>query len=111
MERESSALRSFSVLTAAKDSVVDGQEVRQGQIIALDAGRHLLASGDDVQRVALRALDHFDDFELVTIYCGNSQGPGTSQAICERIEQAGRAAEVEIVPGGQPHDHLLVAVE
>lgn len=111
MEREATALRSFSVLTAAKDSVVDGQEVRHGQIIALDAARHLLASGDDVERVALRALDRFEDFELVTIYCGNSQGPGKSQALCQRIEQAGWAAEVEIVPGGQPHDHLLVAVE
>lgn len=111
MKAESSSLRSFSVITAAKDSVVDGQEVKQGQIIALDASRHLLASGTDVETTALRALDTFDDFDLVTIYCGNSEGPGKSQLLCARIQQAGWATEVEVIAGGQPYDHLLVAVE
>ncbi len=111
MTAESSSLRSFSVVTAARDSVVDGTSVRKGQIIALDAARHLLAAGSDVEDVTLQALAHFEDFELITLYCGNSQGPGRSQALCRRIEQAGWSVEVEIVEGGQPHDHLLVAVE
>jgi DAK2 domain fusion protein YloV len=111
MAAESSSLRSFSVITAAKDSVVDGKAVRQGQIIALDAARHLLASGSDVESVTLKALARHEDFELVTLYCGNSEGPGKSQELCQRIEVAGWGAEVEVIPGGQPHDHLLVAVE
>ncbi len=111
MAAESSSLRSFSVVTAARDSVVDGTPVRKGQIIALDAARHLLAAGSDVEDVTLQALAHLQDFELITLYCGNSQGPGRSQDLCRRIEQAGWSVEVEIVEGGQPHDHLLVAVE
>jgi len=111
MTGESSSLRSFSVITAAKDSVVGGKAVRQGQIIALDAARHLLASGSDVESVTLKALATHQDFELVTLYCGNSEGPGKSQELCQRIEVAGWGAEVEVIPGGQPHDHLLVAVE
>ncbi|MEA2026190.1 MAG: DAK2 domain-containing protein [Chloroflexota bacterium] len=111
MGEESSTLRSFTVITAAKDSIVDGTELKQGQIIALDAARHLLAVGDDVADVTLEALALYEGFELVTCYCGNSEGPSKSQALCERIEQGGWAAEIEIVPGGQPHDHLLVAVE
>ena len=111
MTAESSSLRSFSVVTAARDSVVDGTPVRKGQIIALDAARRLLAVGPDVEGVTLQALAHFEDFELITLYCGNSQGPGRSQALCRRIEQAGWSVEVETVEGGQPHDHLLVAVE
>ncbi len=111
MTTESAGLRSFSVITAARDSVVDGTRVQRGQIIALDAARHLLAAGSDVEVVALQALARYQDFELVTIYCGNSAGPGRSQALCKRIEQAGWAVEVEAVEGGQPHDHLLVAVE
>ena len=111
MGEESSTLRSFTVITAAKDSIVDGTELKQGQIIALDAARHLLAVGDDVEDVTLKALALYEDFELVTCYCGNSEGPSKNQALCERIELGGWAAEIEIVPGGQPHDHLLVAVE
>ena len=37
MSAEAAALRSFTVMTAARDSVVDGQPVRKGQVIALDA--------------------------------------------------------------------------
>jgi dihydroxyacetone kinase-like predicted kinase len=111
MAAESAALRSFTVVTAARDSVVDGQPVRQGQIIALDAARHLLAVGADVETVTVQALAQYEDFELVTIYCGNSEGNLEREALCQHIELAGWAAEVEIVEGGQPHDHLLVAVE
>jgi hypothetical protein len=111
MGEEARALRSFRVVTAAKDSVVDGIAVHEGQVLALDAARHLLASGDDVEAVTLKALATFDDFELITLYCGRSEGPGQSLALCEHIELAGFGAEVEVVDGGQPHDHLLVAVE
>ncbi len=111
MTDEAAALRSFRVITAAKDSVVDGVAVRAGQVLALDAARHLLAAGTDVEAVTLKALATLDDFELITLYCGNSEGPGQSMSLCERIELAGFGAEVELVDGGQPHDHLLVAVE
>jgi len=50
MQEESAALRSFTVITAAKDSVVDGVPVKHGEILALDARRHLLASGSDVEQ-------------------------------------------------------------
>ena len=111
MRAEAQALRSFTVITAAKDSVVDGTPVEQGQVLALDAGRHLLAAGSDVETVAVRALDTYEDFELVTIYTGQSEGTGESTALCERIELGGFGVEVEVIHGGQPHDHLLVAVE
>ncbi len=111
MTAESTLIRSFRVTTAAKDSVVDGEPVREGQILALDADRHLLAAGDDVEAVTLKALATFEDIELVTLYCGRGETPGRQMDLCERIELAGFGAEVELVEGGQPHDHLLVAVE
>jgi DAK2 domain fusion protein YloV len=111
MSEDASTLRSFRVITAAKDSVVDGTSVRKGDILALDAGRHLLASGSDVEAVTVSALARLEEFELITLYCGNSETPGKSSALCEHIELAGFGAEVEVIDGGQPHDHLLVAVE
>ena len=111
MQSESATLRSFRVITAARDSIVDGTPVHKGQVLALDAARHLLAAGADVETVTLHALSTYEEFELVTLYCGRSETPGKSSALCEHIELAGFAAEVEVVDGGQPHDHLLVAVE
>jgi DAK2 domain fusion protein YloV len=111
MTEESETLRSFRVITAAKDSVIDGREVERGQVLAIDAGRHLLAAGDDVEEVTVKALATYEEFELVTLYCGESEGGGASSQLCERIELSGFGAEVEVISGGQPHDHLLVAVE
>ena len=93
MAAESAALRSFTVVTAARDSVVDGQPVRQGQMIALDAARHLLAVGADVESVTLQALAQYEDFELVTIYCGDSEGGPAG---------ARRCASTSSWPAGQP---------
>jgi DAK2 domain fusion protein YloV len=111
MEAEASQLRSFTVITAAKDSVVDGQAVSEGDILALDAGRHILATGEDIEDTAMRALAHFEGFDLVTVYKGSGSGAEQDELLRERIEGAGWEAEVEIVHGGQLHDHLLVAVE
>jgi hypothetical protein len=111
MRAEAASLRSFSVITAARDSVVDGQRVDKGQVLALDASRHLLAAGSDVESVTIKALSTLEDFELITIYCGDQEGGGASAALCERIELSGFGAQVEVINGGQPHDHLLVAVE
>jgi dihydroxyacetone kinase-like predicted kinase len=111
LEAESSAVRSFSVFTAAKDAVVDGQSIKDGEIIALDAERGLLATGVDVTDTAMLALDQLDDFDLVTVYRGIGYDAETGEAFGSRIEGAGWGVDVEIVDGGMPHDHLLVAVE
>ena len=111
MEVEANGLQSFTVFTAAKDSIVDGVEVSEGDIVAADADRRVLAVGDDVEDATMKALALLDEFELVTIYRGNGQGEAEGRSLTERIEAAGWDAEVEVVEGGQPHDHLLVAVE
>jgi DAK2 domain fusion protein YloV len=111
MSAESSALRSFRVFTAARDAVIDGSPVRRGQVLAVDGARHLLAAGADVITVTLEALATYEDFELMTLYVGHSEAERSHASLREAIELAGFGAEVEIIDGGQPHDHLLVAVE
>jgi DAK2 domain fusion protein YloV len=111
MEQESSELRSFTVITAAKHSMVDGRAVREGQIIALDAGRHIITAGSDIVDATMEALATLDDFELVTVYSGAGGSAERDARLRSRIEAEHHNVEVEIVDGGQPHDHLLVAVE
>jgi dihydroxyacetone kinase-like predicted kinase len=110
MSEESSTLRSFRVITAARDSVVEGTAVHRGQVLAIDAAGHLLAAGSEVVAVTLKALATCEDFELVTLYVGAADDEVRAD-LRERIELGGFDAEVEIVDGGQPFDHLLVAVD
>jgi hypothetical protein len=111
MAAEAEALRSFTVFTAARDSIVDGQPVKRGQVIAIDAGKRLLARETTLEAATLRALGQLGHFELVTCYQGAGVGPAQLEALAAAIEAQGWEAEVEMVPGGQRHDHLLVAVE
>jgi hypothetical protein len=111
MTAEAGAIRSFTVFTAARDAVIDGRPVRLGEVIAIDAGKHLLASDISVEAATLRALAGLEGAELVTCYHGSSLSAEAAREIAEHIRQQGWGVEVDVVPGGQDHDHLLVAVE
>jgi dihydroxyacetone kinase-like predicted kinase len=111
MTRESEALRSFTVFTAARDSVVDGHAVRRGDVIAIDAEKRLLARDASIEGAMLRALAHVGEYDLVTCHWGAGLPAADVEALRRAIVQQGGDVEVEMVPGGQRHDHLLVAVE
>jgi DAK2 domain fusion protein YloV len=111
MTAESEALRTFTVFTAARDSVVDGQAVSRGEVIAIDADKRLLAQERTIEAATLLALARLDDFDLVTCHHGSGLSAAEVEELRDRILGQGWGVEVEMVPGGQRHDHLLVAVE
>ncbi len=111
MAAEADSLRTFTVFTAARDSIVDGQPVTRGLVIATDPERRLLAHAASVEAATLAALAALDDFELVTCYHGAGMDPATAAQLHAALQAQLPDAEVEMLRGGQRHDHLLVAVE
>jgi dihydroxyacetone kinase-like predicted kinase len=111
MQADAEGLRSFTVIRAARDASVDGVSIAKGQLIALDAERRLLAQGAQLEAVMLAALERLGDFELVSCYHGEHVDDLSAALLREAIEAQGWAVDVEMVPGGQRHDLLLVAVE
>lgn len=111
MTADAQALRSFAVIRAARDALVDGTPVARGRFLALDADRHLLAHGDGLEEVVATALKQLGTVELVTCYHGEHLAAPEARRLSEAIARSMPEAEVELVPGGQRHDLLLVAVE
>jgi dihydroxyacetone kinase-like predicted kinase len=111
MGMDAQGLRSFSVIRAARDAVVDGVAVARGGFLALDADRHLLARGDRLETVVLDALGQLGAVELVTCYHGGHVTEDEAALVRAAIASWDEDVEVELVPGGQRHDLLLVAVE
>ena len=112
MTAESEALRSFTVFTAARDSVVDGQAGAPGRrhrprCRAATAGRATRAS----RRPRCGHWPSSTTFDLVTCYYGAGLTAAEVDALRRGDRAQGGDVEVEMVPGGQRHDHLLVAVE
>jgi DAK2 domain fusion protein YloV len=111
MRSEATAVRSFTVIRAVRDATIDGVAIVKGQLVALDPGRHPLARGATLEDVVVDALRQMGDVELVTCYYGTRVDDAAAAALRERIDAQGWQLEVDLVPGGQRHDLLLVAVE
>jgi len=104
-------ISSGEITRAVRGVTLDGVKVRKGDYIGLIAGRIAVAgrSPDDVLPDLLGIMPA--GWGLATVYYGEdvdaARAERASQAVRERYPQA----EVEMVDGGQPHYHYLVAVE
>ena len=100
------------VVTAVRDAVIDGAQVRAGEVMALLRGS-LAASVATVQDavVALVRAAEPEDGSLVTLYWGGDATHGDALVAADAISGIQDDLEVEVVYGGQPHYHYLVSIE
>ena len=105
-------VESGEVTTATRNVEIDGVEVKEGQIIALHNGKLVLAH-PDLKHACLELLNAMgmDDFELITLFYGESITKNQAVAIADQIRLAYPDHEVEIQPGGQPHYQFIFSVE
>ena len=120
MTAASAAVASLEVTRAVRDSVVDGQAVRQGQYMALRNGELAALSDDAAETALLDSLLKSDDGNddagisadsIVTIYWGEGGSAAKAEGIQETLESAHPGIHVDIFAGGQPHYPYLASVE
>lgn len=100
-------------ITRATRSVeLDGVAVEEGQIIGLVNGR-LCVSGTELADTLTRMLAEMDmeERELVSLYYGQDVTEAEATAVAEQIEALYPDAEVELLPGGQPHYFYIIGAE
>jgi len=105
-------ISSGELTRAVRSVVIDGMEVRQGQVIALLDDR-LICACDDLTEAVLGLLSAASagEREVITLYRGASLSDEAAAAITTRVRAAFPGQEAELVDGGQPHYELLVSVE
>ena len=137
MTAASAAVASLEVARAVRDSVVDGQAVRQGQYMAILNGELAALSDDSAETALLDGLlrpgvnggsnginginDSDDDGDgdgagvnadsIVTIYWGEGGSAAKADELQEALETACPGVHVDILAGGQPHYPYLASVE
>ncbi len=106
------AVETLEVTQAVRDSVVDGQEVREGQFMAILDGS-LVALADAADEALLEGLTHsgVSDDSIVTLYWGEDATADGAAELQETLEDTYLGAEVEVYEGGQPHYPYLASVE
>ncbi len=112
MEQEIAMVRTCEVTYAVRNTVIDGREIHEGDIMAIgDSG--LLALAGDAEDAVMKALAEMadEDAELVTIYYGADTPEEKAQELLEKAQTEFAGCEVELHYGGQPVYYYIVSVE
>lgn len=113
MEEAFAAVKTLSITYAARDSVFDGETIKQGQYLGLIDGR--VAKVDEsletcVESIAQDAIEGSENY--VNIFYGEGTTEQDAEKICDIIkEKLPQDAEVNTVFGGQPVYYYIISIE
>ncbi|NLS79748.1 MAG: DAK2 domain-containing protein [Chloroflexi bacterium] len=105
-------IQTAEITTAVRSAQVNGLRVNAGETIGL-LNDQLTASGPDALHVIDKLLQQMQagQYDIVTVYYGDSVSAEEAQAVAEHIQQAFPGPEVEVVHGQQPHYQYIISAE
>lgn len=105
-------VKSGQVTYAVRDTVIDGKEIKAGDIMGL-SDKTIETVGTDVVTTTIDLLKAMmdEESELVTIYYGEEGTEEDAEKIAESIQELDDEVEIEIQYGGQPIYYYFVSVE
>ena len=101
------------VTFAARDSEFDGQQIKNGEILALDNGK-LSFVDTDINKAAYRLIKRMvgGDSEFITVIVGEDIDDRIASALKERLdEKFGSRMDINVIRGDQPVYYYIVSVE
>lgn len=102
------------VTYAARDSLLEGENVTKGQILGMENGKITVVESSPVQ-AAYRVTKHLfkkGSSSLITVIYGAQTSPEQAREILKLLEDKfGNEAEISIINGGQPVYYFIISVE
>jgi len=114
MTEAASRVATGLVTFAARDSVIDGQSVKKGEILGLEEGDITLTGLDATQTALQITANLFKQEETVaiTVLYGADVLEEQAQILSEQLtERYGGTAEISVLRGGQPVYFYIISVE
>jgi dihydroxyacetone kinase-like predicted kinase len=112
MEEAATTIETIEITTAVRSVQINGFFVQEGEAIGLVNGV-LQVKGVSPAKATLAALEQInaDQYEIVTIYYGESVTADEAQQLADEIKAQYPEQEVEVVDGGQPHYYYILSAE
>ncbi len=113
MQKAAEAIKTAQVTYAVRDTVADGKEIHEGDIIGVGKGS-IEAVADSADEVVLKIVENLydeDEDEFITLYYGEDIEEDEAEALAEKIEEIYPDCEVSLQYGGQPIYYYIVSVE
>jgi DAK2 domain fusion protein YloV len=112
MNSATKEVESGEITTAVRDVVIDGIDVKEGEIISLHNGK-LVGSNKSLKEGCLIFLEtaKAEDLELITLFHGENITREDAEEMAEFIQEKYPDQEVELQYGGQPHYQFIFSIE
>lgn len=100
------------VTFAARDSVMDGVTIKEGQMLGMENGAITVVE-DDLITAAFKVTKHLCDrhTEMVTVFYGEGATEEDADKLEKLISDKFSNVDVSVVNGGQPVYHFIISVE
>ena len=107
-----SYVKSGQVTYAVRDTVIEGKEISENDIIGLggDCG---LSVGKDINTTTAELVDLLsdEDTELISVYYGKDISQEDAEALVEILEEKYPDCDVDLQFGGQPVYYYIISAE
>ena len=112
MNAAAEKVHTASVTYSVRDTVFDGMEIHEHDIMGLIDNK-IKELGSDVKQVALKLLESMvtEESGVITVYYGSDIDEATASELVSEIEKTYTDCETYLEPGGQPLYYYLIAVE
>lgn len=112
MIEEIANVKTGQVTYAVRNTVMDGVEIKENDIMGLD-GKTILSVGNSISDVTIELAKKLidEDSELVSLYYGEDVSSEDAQAVADAILEENPDIDVEVNSGGQPIYYYLLSVE
>ncbi len=112
MTAQIATVKTAQVTYAARDSVFDGHEIKEGQLLGLMETKVTFVE-DKMEDVVRKLFEQLaaDGGSYVNIYYGSDVTEEDANAIAEQVQAQLPDAEVLCLPGGQPVYHYIFSIE
>ncbi|MGF7436454.1 DAK2 domain-containing protein [Lentilactobacillus senioris] len=112
MEANLDTVKSGQVTTAIRDTILNGLEIKQGQLMGIVDGDIKVVGDELVQTATEMVKDMLDeDSEAITVIWGTDTDETVAQEVADSILELDDELEVEVHEGDQPVYPFLISVE
>ena len=106
------AVKTLQVTFAARSTVLDDQEITEGDYLGLLENKLVHIAKTSAEEVLTTLLnEHAADAEMITLYYGEDVTEESANALAEQIGAAFPNAEVQALCGAQPLYYYIASVE
>lgn len=117
-ENEEAILEAITMVKAGqvtfsiRDTVANGLEIKEGQIIGIGLGE-ILSNGDNLNVVTMELIEKMcdDDVAMITLFYGEDVSEEDAEELKEQVQDKYPDIDVELYEGNQPLYYYLISVE